>query len=192
AVLRDGARDADDVAFLKRVAADERRGDLAREDDDRHRVHVGIGDAGDAVGRAGAAGDEHRAYLAGGFGITFGCVGASLLVPHEHMLERGLELGDGVVDLDHRPAGMAEDDVYALRFEAAYEDFCAGQGFRREHGMPVGSAIALGSGCLDLSAHNDWLDGAGVVISSRSYSSAWVTGVKEGREDSMGTASGRR
>jgi hypothetical protein len=45
-VFRAGAGDADRVAFLKGVVADQMRGDLPRDADDRNGVHQGVGQAG--------------------------------------------------------------------------------------------------------------------------------------------------
>ena len=65
AVLGDRHRDAADVGLLEGVRPDRRGGDLAGDGDDRHRVHVGVGDRRDEV-RGARAGRRHAdADLAG-------------------------------------------------------------------------------------------------------------------------------
>ena len=107
-VLGDGARDADDVRLLEGVVANERARHLAGEDHERRGVHVGVGDAGDGVGRAGAGGDEHHAGPAGGAGVALGHVGRALLVAHQNVLDI-LDIVQGFVNLQQGPAGVAED-----------------------------------------------------------------------------------
>ena len=53
-VLCAGPRDADGVGFLKSVGADELARHLTADDDQRRRIHVSVGDAGDRIGRARA------------------------------------------------------------------------------------------------------------------------------------------
>ena len=51
-VLGDAHRDASDVALLKGVGTDGGGRDLAGDDHQRRRVHVGVTDGGDDVGRS--------------------------------------------------------------------------------------------------------------------------------------------
>ena len=67
----------------KRAFADHRLGHLAGDGDQRHGIHVGVGDAGDEVGRAGAAGGHADARPAGGAGVAFGGKRAALLVARQ-------------------------------------------------------------------------------------------------------------
>ena len=53
-VLHARSGDADGVAFLKGILTDGMRGYLAREDHQRHGVHVGRGDSRNGVGHPGA------------------------------------------------------------------------------------------------------------------------------------------
>ena len=53
-VLGAGARDAEGVGFLERVAADELGGDLAGDGDDGDGIHHGVHQAGGQVGGARA------------------------------------------------------------------------------------------------------------------------------------------
>ena len=62
---------------------------LAGDADDRHRVHVGVGDRGDEVGRAGAGGRDRDADLVGCGGVALGGVAGALLVAHQDVAELG-------------------------------------------------------------------------------------------------------
>ena len=53
-VLGDRHRDAANVGFLECVGSDRTAGYLAGDGHHRHRVHVGVGNGRDEVGRAGA------------------------------------------------------------------------------------------------------------------------------------------
>ena len=116
-MLGDRPRHADGVALLEGIVADQLGGDLPREDDDRHRVQVRVGDAGDGVGGTRPAGDEHRADRAGGFGIPLGRVRAPLFVANEHVFEGRLDARHLVVNLDDGPTGMPEDDLDAFSLQ---------------------------------------------------------------------------
>ena len=104
------ARDADGVAFLERVGADQRRRNLPGQHDHRDRVEQRVGDAGDGIGRAGPRGDEHDAGLAGRARIALGGVGRGLFVADEDVLDRRV-LEKRVVDRKHRAARIAEHRI---------------------------------------------------------------------------------
>ena len=106
------AGDADGVAFLERVGADQRRRHLPGEHDHRNGIEQSVGDPGDRVGRAGAGGDEHDAGLAGRARIAFGGMGRGLLVADEDMLDRRV-LEKRVVNRKHRAARIAEHCIDA-------------------------------------------------------------------------------
>ncbi len=107
-VLGAGPRDADRVAFLEGVVADEMGRHLAGEADHGDRIHQRVGEAGHRIGGAGAGGDQHHAALAGGAGIAFRRMGGALLVADEDVLDL-LLLEDLVIDRQDRAAGIAED-----------------------------------------------------------------------------------
>ena len=48
-----------------------------------HGIELGVGEAGDEVGGAGAAGGDADADLAGGAGVALGREAAALLVPRQ-------------------------------------------------------------------------------------------------------------
>ncbi len=84
-----GARpgDADRIAFLKRIVADQMRRHLAGDHDQRNGVAQRIGQAGDRIGRAGPGGDQHGADLAGRARIAFGGMHRALLMTHEDVVD---------------------------------------------------------------------------------------------------------
>ena len=112
-VLGAAARDADRVAFLERVRADQRRRHLPRDADHRDRIHQRIGEARDRVGRARPGRHQHDADLAGRARIALGHVRRALLVPHQDVPHLVL-LEDRVVHRQHRAAGIAENIGHAL------------------------------------------------------------------------------
>jgi hypothetical protein len=86
-VLGAGPRDADGVAFLERIVADQVRRHLSGDADDRDRVAERVGQAGHGIGRARAGGHQHAANLTGRAGITFRGMNRALLVAHQDMLQ---------------------------------------------------------------------------------------------------------
>ena len=125
-VLGAGPGDPHRVGFLKRVVADHVGRHLPGQADDGDAVHERIGEPGDAVGGAGAGGDQHRADPAGGARIALGGVDGALLVPHQDVAQLVL-LEDGVVDRQDRAAGIAEHDIYAEIDQSADNQFGPGQ-----------------------------------------------------------------
>ena len=82
-MLGDAAADFDDRRFLKGVGADDLGGHLAGDGDERDAVELGVGDGGDEVRGAGAAGGHAHAGLAGAAGDALGGERAALLVPRQ-------------------------------------------------------------------------------------------------------------
>ena len=112
-VFRAGARDADRVALLECVVADEVCRHLTGDHDDRDRIHQRVGETGNRVGRTRTRRHEHRADLARRARVTFCRVHGTLLVPHEDVAEL-LLLEQRVVDRQHRAARVAENVLDAL------------------------------------------------------------------------------
>ena len=85
----------------------------------RRPVHVGIGDAGDEVGRPRSEGAETHPRLAGQPPVGVGGEGGGLLVPAEH------EPDGAVHQRDHHVSVLfprnAEDVGHAFRLQAADE-----------------------------------------------------------------------
>ena len=125
-MLGTGPRDADRIAFLEGVVADEMRRHLPRQHDQGNGIHQRIGEAGDRIRRAGTGGDEHDSGLAGGAGIAFRGMNRTLLVADEDVLDVVL-LEDRVVDRKDRAAGIAENMFHALVPERADDDLRSAQ-----------------------------------------------------------------
>ena len=124
AVLYHRQGHAVDVGLLKRPFADHRLGDLAGNGDQRHGIHVGIGNAGDQVGGAGTAGGHADACAAGRPRIPFSGKRPALLVARQHGAD--FRASQRLVDFHAGPAGVGEDGIHTLAFEASDQDFAAG------------------------------------------------------------------
>jgi hypothetical protein len=72
-----------EICFLECALADELGEDLSGDADHRDGVHVGIGDAGDEIGGAGAGGGHTYADFAIHAGPSLGCENAALFVAGE-------------------------------------------------------------------------------------------------------------
>ena len=106
-VLGAGTGDANCVAFLERVIANQMGWHLPRQADHRDRIKQSVGEAGDRVGGAGAGGHQHNAAFAGGARITFGRMGGPLLMAHQYVLYLVL-LENLVVNGKYRTPGIAK------------------------------------------------------------------------------------
>src|SRR4029077_596000 len=122
-VLDDRGGHAGDVALLEGVGPDQVAPDLAGDADERRRVHPGVGDRGDEVGRTRARRGEGDADAAGRACVAFGHVPGTLLVAREHV-PHGRPSRDRVVDGQDRAARDPEGDLDGLGLEGA-ED-CVG------------------------------------------------------------------
>ncbi len=112
-VLGAGPRDADRVAFLEGIVADQVRRHLPGDADDRNRIHQRVGQSGDGVGRAGARCDQHDADFAGRARIALCRVHGALLVADEDVLDAVL-LVQLVIDRQHGTPRITEDVLDAL------------------------------------------------------------------------------
>ena len=128
-VFRAGAGDAHGIGFLKAVGADHEGGHLAGEDDQRDGIHQRVHKARHGIGRPGARGHQNHAGLAGRPRIAFGHMDCALFVADEDVADVVL-LEDLVIDRQHRPAGIAEDDIDPLILEGLNHHPCAGHLFR--------------------------------------------------------------
>ena len=86
---------------------------------ERRPVHVGVGDAGDEIGRARPEGAEANPRLAGQPAVGVRGEGGGLLVPAEHETDGAVQERDHEVGiLFPRHSEYVRD---ALRFQAAHE-----------------------------------------------------------------------
>jgi hypothetical protein len=119
-VLGDGDGDPGDVGFLEGVGADHAARHLAGDGHHRDRVHIGVGDGGDQVRRAGAAGRHADADAPGGLRVAGGRVAGPLLVPHQDVPD-DLRVEQRVVGRQDGAAGDAEHHVSAHPLERVHE-----------------------------------------------------------------------
>ena len=119
-VLGAGARDADEIGLLESVVANHRGRHLARKDDHRRRIHVGVGDASNGVGRARARGNQHDARPSTNARIALGHVGRALLMANEDV--PNLRVEQSVVSGQNCAAGIAEDYIDAFSDQALDND----------------------------------------------------------------------
>ena len=142
-VLGAGPRDADRVAFLEGVVADQVRRHLAGDADERDGIHHRVGQRRHHVGGARPGGDQRDAGLAGGAGIALGGVPGALLVADEDVLDL-LLLEDLVVDRKYRAARIAENVLHALIGQRSQDHFGAGHLLWHRRNSPLGSALPFG------------------------------------------------
>ena len=116
-VLHDRQGDADDVGLLEGVGAHPRGAHLAGDRDQRHRVHVGVGDRGHEVGRAGPRGGRADPGPPGDLRVPFGHVAGTLLVAHQEGPDVRI-VEERVEERDHRSSRQPEDGVHARPLEA--------------------------------------------------------------------------
>ena len=124
-VLGAGPGDADGVALLEGVVADQMRRHLAGDAHQRNRIHQRVGQRRHHVGGAGSRGHQHHAGLAGRARIALGGVAGALLVPHQDVLDLAL-LENLVIDRKHGAAGIAEEVLHAMIDQRAHDHGGAG------------------------------------------------------------------
>ncbi len=112
-VLGARPRDADRVALLEGIGADEVRRHLAGDADHRDGIQHRVGERGHDVGGARAGRHEHDAGTAGRAGVALGHMAGAGLVTHEDVAHV-LLLEDLVVDRQDRSAGIPEDGIDAV------------------------------------------------------------------------------
>ena len=88
----------------------------------RHGVHLGVGEAGDEVGGAGAAGGDADADLAGGAGVALGREAAALLVARQDGAQAIVDVRQRLVNGHAGAAGVGEDDLDAVVEQALDQD----------------------------------------------------------------------
>ena len=123
--LVQGLRDADRVAFLEGVGADQRRRHLAGQADERDRIHQRVLQRRHRVGRARSRGHQHDARLAGRARIAFGGMAGALLVADEDVLDVVL-LEQLVIDRKDRAARIAEQVQDAVVLQRLHHHLRAG------------------------------------------------------------------
>ena len=115
-VLGTGARDAERVGFLERIAADELAGHLPGDGHDRNRIHQRIHQARDQVGRARAGRGAAHANFAGGARIAFGREAGVLFMAHQHVAN--VMVVHGVVERQRHASRVTEKAIHAFAHQA--------------------------------------------------------------------------
>jgi len=133
-MLGAGPRDAGSIGFLEGVVADQMRRHLARQADDRNRIHQRVGEPGDRICRTGTARHQHHADPAGRARIALGRMDSALLVTHQDVAQRIL-FEQRIVNRQDRAAWIAENDLDALIDEGANDDLCSAQRFGRHNSL---------------------------------------------------------
>ena len=124
AVFDDRQGHAEEIGFLERAASDHVLRHLTGDGDDRHGIHERVGQAGDQVGRAGSGSGHTEADFAGGTGVALGGKHPALLMARKDGADL-FRTRKGLVDGHARPAGIGENGVGPLEFEAADKDLRA-------------------------------------------------------------------
>ena len=105
--------DADRIAFLEGIGANEMRRHLTGEADERDAVEERIRQARHGIGCAGTGGHQHHADLAAGARIALGGMHRALFMTHKNVLDAA-HLEERVIDRQHCAARIAEDMLDAL------------------------------------------------------------------------------
>ena len=174
AVLDDRQRHAEHVRFLERALADHALSHLAGDRHHGGRVHVGVGDAADQIGCAGAAGGHAHAGFARGAAVAARHERAALLVTAKNGADL-LRAGQRLMDLHRSAAGISEDDLDALPFQAGDENVGAFHGMagQRRRSRRLRSAFFLRFGfwahisSLDNERRRHYRPGVSLVLLAR-------------------------
>ena len=89
-MLGDRHRQSGNVDFLEGIPAEQGSSHLTGDGDDRHGIHIGGGQAGDQIGRAGTGGGDTDADLAGGAGISVRRMHRPLFMHRQDMTQRSV------------------------------------------------------------------------------------------------------
>jgi hypothetical protein len=124
AVLHDRSRNTDHVRLLKSILTDQVTLHLSGDHDHRDRIHVGRGDTGHRIRRAGPRRHQHHTGLTRGARIAVRRMRGRLFVAHENVRDlAGLE--QRVVDVQDCAARITKDKLNALILESADDHLAA-------------------------------------------------------------------
>jgi len=104
------------VRLLKGVTADGGGAHLARDGDQRSRVHLCVLEGCDEVGCPWPGGGHSHTHPAGRHRVALGHMAGTLLMTGQHVTYRAVE--QRVVGGENRPARNTEDRLHALVLEA--------------------------------------------------------------------------
>jgi hypothetical protein len=106
-VLHAGAGDSHRIALLEGILPDIGIRHLSRDHHQRHRIHIGRGNARHRIGRARTRGHQRHADLVRGARQTVGSMHCGLLVAHQNMLDLIL-FEQRIINVKNRPTRIAE------------------------------------------------------------------------------------
>ena len=124
AVFHDRQRQAENVRFLEPAFADHVLRHLAGDGDDGNRIEISVGEAGDEVGRAGAAGGHADAGPSGRPRVTFRRERAALFVPGQDGADF-LRPRQRLMQFHARAARISEDGIDPCPLQRGDENFAS-------------------------------------------------------------------
>ena len=116
AVLHHGKGHPEKVGLLESPAPDHLLRHLTGDCHQGHRVHVGIGNAGDQIRCTGTRGGHADAGLSGHTGIPFGGKSPPLLMTGKDGTDL-LRLGQGLMDRHRATTGVGKDIIHPLALQ---------------------------------------------------------------------------
>ena len=125
-MLDAGTGDTNGVNFLEGIVADQAGRYLARENNQRNRVHVRGRNTGDRIGCTGAGGNQHHAGLSGRARVAIGRMGRCLLMTHQDVFDLFL-LVQRIIDMQYRTTRVAEQVFDTLIAQATDKNLGTGQ-----------------------------------------------------------------
>ena len=121
-VFGDGHCHARDIDFLKRIAPELLKRDVPGNGNQRRRIHIRIGDAGDKIRRAGAAGRKHNTDPAGRTRVAVCGMTGKLLMATCNKAHRAVA-SQRVIHRQHAAARIAEHRIDPLLLQAGNKNF---------------------------------------------------------------------
>ena len=125
-MLGDRHGDSVDIDLLEGILAQQGKGHVAGDGNDRNTVHIGSCDSGHQVGGSGAAGRHADADFSGRPGVSVGGVGSALLVGCQIVMDFVSVFVKSVIYIQDRTAGIAEHCVNTLFKQALNDDIRTG------------------------------------------------------------------
>ena len=138
-VFHDRHRHAEHVDFLEGIRPHQSGRHLAGQDDHRHAVQIGIGDAGQEIGGARPGGREAHAGLAGQARLGVGSERRRLFMTHQDMLQG--RAGQRVIDGHDGAARITENPGHAEILQRPHDPVRT-----RVAGACLGRGLGLGQG----------------------------------------------
>ena len=125
-MLYAGTRNADGVYFLERVFTYVTGWNLAADNHQWDRVHICSCNACHRIGYPGAGSHQCHPYFVGRTRVSIGCMNRRLFVAHQYMFDLIL-IEQGIIDKQHRPAGIAENVFDSFFLQTSDGNLCACQ-----------------------------------------------------------------